>query len=158
VHLDRIDFAILEALQKDGRLANKELAALVGLAPSSCFERVRRLRRAGVLLGTHARVSPGALGVGLQAMVAVRLRSQSRAIIERIGSELQARRELVAAYHMAGGDDFLFHVAVRDADHLRRLVVDNISNRKEVRHVETSLIFEVARNPALPCYVGSDPG
>jgi len=152
MRLDRTDFAILDALQNDGRLSNKELAARIGLAPSSCFERVRRLREGGIITGTHATVTPAALGIGLQAMVAVRLSSQSRAIIDRISAELQARRELVATYHMAGADDFLFHVAVRDAQHLNQVVIDSISSRPEVRHVETSLIFEVARNPVLPCY------
>lgn len=60
--LDRIDCGILAALQNDGRLSNKELAARVGLAPSSCLARVRRLREGGVLRGVHADVDPRALG------------------------------------------------------------------------------------------------
>jgi DNA-binding Lrp family transcriptional regulator len=78
VPLDRIDRALVRALQKDARLSNKELAAQVGLAPSSCLERVRRLRRTGVLRGFHADVAPEALGVGLQALIAVQLRQHSR--------------------------------------------------------------------------------
>jgi DNA-binding Lrp family transcriptional regulator len=73
--LDRIDFAILAALQNDGRLTNKELAGRVGLAPSSCLERVRRLREAGTLRGSHAEVDPAVLGIGLQALLAVRTAS-----------------------------------------------------------------------------------
>jgi DNA-binding Lrp family transcriptional regulator len=61
MELDRIDFAILEHLQNNARLSNKELAALVRLAPSSCLERVRRLTREGALEGFHARVSDHAL-------------------------------------------------------------------------------------------------
>ncbi len=63
--MDRIDGAILAALQNQGRLSNKELAALVGLAPSSCLERVRRLQDRGVILGFHAEVDPMAVGIGL---------------------------------------------------------------------------------------------
>ena len=66
--LDRIDFDILAALQNDGRLSNKELAAKVGLAPSSCLERVRALRESGVLRGFRAEVDPEALGIHLQAI------------------------------------------------------------------------------------------
>ena len=56
--LDRIDFAILTALQEDGRLSNKELAARVGLAPSSCHARVRRLRDDGIVGHCRASIAP----------------------------------------------------------------------------------------------------
>ena len=71
--MDRIDNAILGFLQNDGRMSNKELAAAVGLAPSSCLERVRRLQERGILTGFRAVVSPTHLGIGLQAFVSVRL-------------------------------------------------------------------------------------
>ena len=75
---DRIHFAILAALQNDARLSNKELAARVGLAPSSCLERVRRLRAGRVLLGFRALVEPRALGIAMQALVFVRLVRHAR--------------------------------------------------------------------------------
>ena len=63
--LDRIDFEILDRIQNNARLSNKELAAAVGLAPSSCLARVKRLRDAGVLRGAHAEIDGRALGVEL---------------------------------------------------------------------------------------------
>ena len=63
--LDRTDFEIIDALQNDARLSNKELAARIQLAPSSCLVRVRALANAGVLTGYHAEVSPAAMGIGL---------------------------------------------------------------------------------------------
>ena len=63
--LDRIDRKILAILQKDARISNKELANAVHLAPSTCFERVRRLRERGILGEAHATVDPEALGIGL---------------------------------------------------------------------------------------------
>ena len=76
--MDGIDFGILHELQNNARLSNKELAAKVKLAPSSCLERTRRLSAQGVLRGFHADVDPAALGVGLQAMIHVRLARHSR--------------------------------------------------------------------------------
>ena len=67
--MDRIDNAILVAMQNDGRISNKELAAAVGLAPSSCLERVRRLQESGVITGFRADVNPAAVGIRLQAFV-----------------------------------------------------------------------------------------
>jgi DNA-binding Lrp family transcriptional regulator len=152
--LDRIDRALVRALQNDARLSNKELAARVGLAPSSCLERVRRLRQAGVLKGFHAEVAPGALGIGLQALIAVQLRQHSRQDYGTFRAHAQALPEVLALFHVTGAHDFLVHVAVRDASHLRDLALDAFTTREEVAHIQTSLIFEYTRTPALPDYAG----
>ena len=148
--IDRIDCNILDLLQKDGRLSNKELAAAVGLAPSSCLARVQRLRAEGVLRGAHAEVSPEALGVGLQALIAVQLRQHSRAKVKAFWKHVLALPEVLAVFHVAGAHDFQVHVAVRDAHHLRDLALDAFTTRPEVAHIQTSLIFEWTRKPALP--------
>ena len=147
---DAVDLAILEALQQDGRLSNKELAAKVGLAPSSALVRVRRLRAAGVLRGCHADVDPNALGVGLQALIAVRLARHRRQDVDAFLAHTSALREVVGWFHVTGAADFLVHVAVRDADHLRDLAMDGFTTRDEVAHLETSLIFAHERKPMLP--------
>ncbi|MCR9245081.1 MAG: Lrp/AsnC family transcriptional regulator [bacterium] len=151
--LDRTDFGIIAALQNDARLSNKELANRVHLAPSSCLERVRRLREAGVLTGFHARVEPKALGIGLQAMIAVRLDHHSGDIVTAFQDYMLANPAVIATYYLAGKTDFLLHVAVRDAEQLRSLAVDYITARPEVNHVETSLIFEHRARPDLPRFV-----
>ena len=150
--MDSIDRMIVTALQKDGRLSNKELAARVGLAPSSCLERVRKLHNAGVLLGYHAEISAEALGIGLQAMIAVQLRQHSRELVDAFYAFALGLHEVVAVYHVAGSHDFLVHVAVQDALQLRDFALDRMTTRPEVRHIETSLIFDCARDPVLPCY------
>jgi DNA-binding Lrp family transcriptional regulator len=152
--LDRIDFALVAALQNDARLSNKELAARVGLAPSSCLERVRALRDAGVLRGARTDVDPEALGVFLQAMVAVRLRLHSREVFEEFRAHVLAMPEIVASYQVSGREDFLLHVAVRDTAHLRDFTIDQLSTRQEVQHVETSLIFEMLGPRPYPRYTG----
>ena len=144
--LDRIDRAILAALQQNARLSNKELSARVGLAESSCHERVKRLAGSGVLRGFHAEVDPRALGVGLQALVAVRLARHTSAAVASFRQAMLALDEAIALFHVAGANDFLVHVAVRDSDALRDLILRAITARPEVVHVETSLIYEHARN------------
>ena len=150
---DRTDFALLEALQKNARLTNKELAALVHLAPSTCLERVRRLRASGALRGFHAEVDPAALGIGLEAMVSVRIRHHSRRSIEDFQTQIAARPETANIYHLAGANDFLVHVVVRDAAHLRDLALEAFTTRPEVEHMETALIFAHVRGPNLPNYL-----
>lgn len=150
--MDRIDFAILAALQNNARLSNKELAARVHLAPSSCLERVRKLRASGTLTGAHATVDPDAMGIGLQALVAVQIRQHSRELIEEFERHALALPETVAIYHVAGASDFLVHVAVRDAAHLRDLALDSFTSREEVDNMQTALIFGHRRRPELPNY------
>lgn len=155
--LDRIDRQILEALQNDGRLSNKELASHVGLAPSSCLSRVRRLREDGILQELHAEVAPEALGIGLQAMVSVRLQTHSRSEHKSLREFLIAQPEVVAIYHLAGSEDFLLHVAMRDVTHLRDWNIDRLSARPEVSYIETFLIFEAIRRNTWPSYLDEEP-
>ena len=149
-YLDRTDRTILALLQQDARLSNKELAARVGIAQSTCSERVRRLERIGVFTGFHADVDLGLLGIGLQAMIAVRLQRHERTQVDRFRTYAESLTEVVAFYHMAGADDFLVHVVVRDSDHLREIVMDAFTAQPEVTHIETSIIFEHTRFVRLP--------
>ncbi len=148
--LDQIDLAIVENLQKNARLSNKELANRVQLSPSSCLERVRRLNSSGVFRGFHAEVDPEALGLFLQAMIIVRLRRHSRRQVIAFRAHLLALPEVLAVYHVGGAYDFLVHVAVRDTNHLRDLALDAFTTRPEVGQMETHLIFEHTRSSGLP--------
>jgi DNA-binding Lrp family transcriptional regulator len=80
--LDRIDYEIVRHLRNNARLSNKELAERVGLAPSSCLVRTRLLQQAGVITGFKAEVNPARLGVGLQAMISVRLKRHYKPDVE----------------------------------------------------------------------------
>ncbi|MAL03597.1 MAG: ArsR family transcriptional regulator [Arenimonas sp.] len=153
MHLDRTDFAILRILRKNARLPNKDLAARVGVAPSTALERVRRLREAGVLQGFHAEIAPAAVGIGLQAMVAVRLARHSRPQVEAFHAHLLSLPEVLSLYHVAGADDFLVHVGVSNSDHLRDFAMAALTSREEVAHIETHLIFAFKRSTDLPVYL-----
>ena len=153
MELDRIDFDILDALQNDGRSSNKELAAAVGLAPSSCLERVRRLRRGGALRGVHAEVSDQALGIGVQAMIDVQLAKHSRDLVEAFVSYAMEIEEVLAVYHVTGDRDFLMHVAVRDTEHLRDVLLDRFTTREEIARIETHILFSHQRKTRRPNYL-----
>ena len=150
--LDRIDHEILVALQENARLSNKELAGRVGLAPSSCLERVRRLIRDEVIRGFHAEVDPKALGIALEALVFVRVARHQRELMEGLWAHLTALPEVRDLYYVAGSHDLVVHVAVADVEHLRTLVSDQISTRAELGQLETSLIFKHRRCNELPDY------
>jgi len=150
--LDRTDCAILRELQKNARVQNKTLAERVGIAESTCLQRVRRLREEGVIEGHHAALNPEALGVGLQAMVSVQLTSHSPSTVDEFREGARNRPEVVALYHLGGRTDFLLHVAVRDPEHLRDLILSAFTEREAVQQVETALVFDREERPEWPIY------
>jgi DNA-binding Lrp family transcriptional regulator len=156
--MDRIDYGILNELQNNARLSNKELAARVQLSPSSCLERFRRLQAEGALRGFHADVNPAVLGVGLQAMIHVRLARHSRDHVEDLQEHLGQVPEVISFYHVTGEFDFLVHVAVRDSDHLRNLALDAFTTRKEIAQIQTSLIYSKMRKSVWPCLKEAEDG
>lgn len=151
--LDRTDRALVVALQKNARISNKELAAQVGLAPSTCLERVRALRARGVIRGFHAEIDRDALGRGIEAVIAVRIRRHSREAVTAFRRYALELPETIEVFYVSGADDYLVHVAVPDTDALRDLILDRMAARPEVGHVETHLVFDHERRPALePLY------
>lgn len=152
MNFDEVDLRILAILQNNARISNKGLAAKAGIAPSTCLTRVRRLERGGVIAGYHANLNPAAVGVQIQAMIAVRMVRHVRADVEAFHAHALSQQETVALYHVAGADDFLVHIAVRDTEHLRQMVLYAFTERPEVAHVETRLIFEQARTEGFPLF------
>jgi DNA-binding Lrp family transcriptional regulator len=151
--LDRIDFQILGLLRKNARLSNKEIAETVGLAPSTCLVRTRMLQKSGAITGFKAELNPLALGVGLQAMIAVRLKRHYKPDVEAFRSHALDLPEVVRLYHVAGPIDFLAHVWAKDPEHLRDLAMTAFTAREEVSHIETELIFEHISCRELPTFL-----
>jgi len=143
--LDDVDHAILAQLRRDGRLANNALAQRVGVAPSTCLNRVRRLQEIGAIRGVHADVDPSWLGRPIQTMIAIRLRPDARAAIETFSTALATLPSVIDVYFVSGGFDFLVHVASEDTDALRDLIVNGLSSKPVVASTETYLIFEHLR-------------
>lgn len=148
--LDRIDHEILALLQNNARISNKEIARKVGLAASTCLVRIRVLQSRGVIRGFHADIDPASLGVGIQAMIAVRLIRHYKPDVDAFRSHALNLPEVVQLYHVAGPIDFLVHVWAQDSDHLRDLAMTAFTARKEVAHIETELIFEHVRCAEVP--------
>lgn len=143
--LDDVDRRILTILHADARIANSALADAVGIAPSTCHGRVRRLQEIGVIRGFHADIDPAAIGLPLQAMVSVTLQSGARRKIRTFVQQIRRRPQVIDVYFLAGADDFIIHVAARDTDDLRSFVVDNLNADADVAGTQTSLIFEHLR-------------
>ena len=150
--IDRIDYEILALLRKNARISNKEVARKVGLAASTCLVRIRVLQNSGVISGFHAEIDPVSLGVGIQAMIAVRLLRHFKPDVDAFRNHALSLPEVVQLYHVAGPIDFLIHVWARDSNHLRELAMTAFTSREEVSHIETELIFEHIRSAEVPSF------
>jgi DNA-binding Lrp family transcriptional regulator len=146
--LDSVDRALLLELQKDARQTNKAVAKKVGVAPSTCLERVRELCTRGVITGFRAEVDPAAIGRPMEAILSIQQRGSHREATERLLENGADLPETVRVMALTGTTDFIIHVAVRDMNHLRDLVWGLIE-RREVGRVQSSLVFARAEGPPL---------
>lgn len=148
--LDAIDRKLLALLQHDARLSNKQLAASLGIAQSTCSTRMRRLEAIGAIRGYHASVHPEALGVGLHAIIAVTLIRHTNKEIGDFWAHTRSVPEVVNTYHVTGDTDFLVQVATRDSNHLQELATTTFTAWPEVGRIRTAVVFQLEESHNLP--------
>jgi DNA-binding Lrp family transcriptional regulator len=144
--LDELDTAILRELQADARRTNRDIAAAVGVSPTTALDRTRGLRERGVIRGALLDVDLGGIGRPVQALIAVRIRPPSRRNIEGFRDWVSTLPETVGVFVVSGNEDFLIHVAVEDNDRLYAFVIDRLTQRPEIADVRTSVVYEHLRN------------
>jgi len=146
--LDAVDCQILEELQINARIKNKDLAARVGLSASACFERVKRLEKAGIIRGYRAVVDTGALGARFDAWVEVVLEKDAAATTERFLAYLHHAPVILSAHQLARPHAFLLHVLATSgaawSEFLAR--ANEASFAFEVTHV--SVVIDCVKAPA----------
>ena len=120
--LDGIDLRILEAIQKDGRITKLALAQKVGLSPTPCWVRLRRLEKAGIVTGYHARVALRMVAPVATVLMEVTLGSHRQADFDRFERAIRDVPEIVACWAVGGGVDYVLKVMARDIDAYQRLV------------------------------------
>jgi Lrp/AsnC family transcriptional regulator, leucine-responsive regulatory protein len=146
IELDEIDRRILKALQAEGRLPMVDLAERVGLSPTPCQRRVKRLEEEGVIDRYAALVSPPALGLALQAMVQVTLEDHSERTVDAFEAAIRARPEVVACYAMTGDMDFLLHVLAPDLASFSDFAMKALLRMPGVRGTRSSFIMQAVKS------------
>ncbi len=123
---DSVDRAIVTRLQRDGRIANVDLADAVSLSPSACLRRVKALEAGGIIAGYHAEVSRVRAGLGLTVFIGLRVEGHSQETSSRIEQRLLAIPAVVACYLVSGLGDFLVEAAVPDLASYEQLLLGEI--------------------------------
>ena len=146
IELDDIDKRIVAALQADGRLPMVDLADKVGLSPTPCQRRVKRLEEAGVIARYAALVPPEAAGFGLQALVEVTLEDHSEKTVAAFEAAIRNRPEVVACYAVTGDMDFLVHIFAADLAQFSDFALKALLRMPGVKGSRSSFIMQAIKN------------
>jgi Lrp/AsnC family transcriptional regulator, regulator of ectoine-degradation genes len=120
--LDAIDLKILDAVQRNGRITKLALAETVGLSPTPCWLRLRKLEKAGIISGYHARVEPRTIAPIAVVLMEITLGSHRQADFDRFERSIRDLPQIVACWSVGGGVDYVLKVVARDIDAYQRLV------------------------------------
>jgi DNA-binding Lrp family transcriptional regulator len=149
--MDSIDREIVFQLQQNGRLPNNELAELVGLSPSPCLRRVRKLEAEGVITGYRAVLDRGLVGCNYEPLVWVTLSVVTRQSMLEFESAIQDVPEIVEASRMMGQPDYLLRVVTADATAFESFYMDRLAGLPHVQTLTSQLAMKVVkRTDALP--------
>jgi Lrp/AsnC family transcriptional regulator, leucine-responsive regulatory protein len=153
--LDKLDKAILRALQQNGRETYDVIGERVGLSSSAVLRRVKRLEEAGVIDRYVALVRPEAVGLGLTAYLNVRLEKHTethkRNPMDVFRASVQTWPEVVECASLTGDMDYLLRVVVQDMAHYSRFIMDTLLKHPSVQDCKTSFVLDrVKATTALP--------
>ena len=147
-NLDKTDIAILEALQKEGRISNAALSERVGLSQSACSRRLDILEKSGVIRGYHARISHQALDYRMMAIVHISLSGQFAKTLTEFENAVRRCPNVLVCYLVSGEYDYILRVAARDLEDYERIHRDWLSALPHVVKINSSFsLREVMDRP-----------
>ncbi|MFC4699331.1 leucine-responsive transcriptional regulator Lrp [Glaciecola siphonariae] len=147
-HIDRIDRRIMAELQNNGKISNVELAKIVGLSPSPCLERVRRLESQGYIESYHARLNPEKLGAAMLVFVEITLTKTSVDIFAEFSAAVQEHEDIQECHLVSGNFDFLLKTRVADMSSYRKLLGDTLLRLPGVSESRTYVVMEEVKHTA----------
>ena len=149
--LDEVDKAILEALQRDGRISNAELARRVNLSPPATHARVRRLEARGYIDSYVTLLDQEKAGFDMLCFVRVSLARHQPEEVDRFRSVVLDMPEVLECYHVTGDFDYMLKVVIHNRKDLERFLVARLTSIPGVARVYTSLVLsEVKSTTVLP--------
>lgn len=146
--LDRLDRRLLAILQQDGRVSNVDLAERIGLSATATAERVKRLTRAGVIAGYHARLDPQKIGLDMLFFVEVTLERTTADVFEKFDAAVRRAPEVLECHLIAGGFDYLVKARAPDMAHYRRFLGEVLLSLPGVRETHTYPVMEEVKAEA----------
>ncbi|MCG9757000.1 Lrp/AsnC family transcriptional regulator [Shewanella insulae] len=152
LQLDKTDIQILKLLQAQGRMANQDLAASVGLSPSPCSRRVKAMEEAGIIAGYTALVDAPYFQLTLTAYVQVRLEKHTQAILDAFEQAIDGYDEVLECALLTGSDaDYQLKVLVRDMDAFKHFLLEKLTSNPHIAGIRSSFVLkQVKSRTAIP--------
>jgi Lrp/AsnC family transcriptional regulator len=147
--MDRVDREILRLLSNDASLSLADIAGKVGLTPTPCWKRIRRMEEAGIILRRVAIVDPAKIGLPVSVFVEVETADHSGEWLERFAGVVKSMPEIIDAWRMSGDVDYLLHVVVPDIaayDEFYRKLIGQV----KLRNVSSRFSMERLKAAPLP--------
>ncbi len=138
---DKIDRQILEILQTSSNITNAELASRVGISPPGMLERVKRLEKSGVIKNYVALVNHDLAEKGTMAFVSVGIKVHDVDAVQDFKDKIMELDEVLECYHIAGENDFLLKVVIRDIKEYENFVISKLNPIKGVSRIRTSFVL-----------------
>lgn len=148
IKLDAIDWRILSALQRDGRLTNVQLAEEVGLSASPCLRRVRLLEEAGVIQGYHATLDRAGVGLGLTVFVGIKVERHHDVTATAFCTAVQALPEVISCHLVSGEADFLLQVVLPDLAGYERFLLGTLLKLPGVSDIRSNFAIQTVKAQA----------
>ena len=149
--LDHIDHKILKHLQENARITNAELADKVGLSPTPCLRRLRRLENDGIIKGYHTEVNREALGVNVTVIILVKLEREDDKTLREFEQAIKDREEVMECYLVTGKFDYFIRVLIPTLAAYEAFLSETILRMPNIATVESSFTLrEVTRKIVIP--------
>lgn len=143
--LDEIDRRIVSELQADGRLTNFELADRIGLSPSPCLRRVKRLEKAGYIEGYRAALRRERVGLGFSVFIGVKIDGHANDRALDFQDAVTEMSEVISCHLVSGDSDYFLEVVVPDLEHYQKFLVDKLLELPIVREVRSNIAIQTLK-------------
>jgi Lrp/AsnC family transcriptional regulator, leucine-responsive regulatory protein len=148
--LDKLDLAILRVLLDDSRKTLQEIGAIVGLSPTTCWSRIKKLEGAGVIRRYTVDVDKTLLGYRDSVIVQLTLESHTDETLYEFGRVLATIPEVLEAYLVSGDYDYYIRIAVRDTRDYERLLREKLYKLPGIRHSKSSFVLRELKETSVP--------
>ncbi len=148
--LDKQDIAILRVLRDDARKTLQEIGTEVGLSPTSCWGRIKKLEALGVIRGYTVDLDPAKLGYQDSVIVQLNLESHTDETLYDFGQVLATIPEILEAYLVSGDYDYYIRIAVRDTRDYERLLREKLYKIPGIRHSKSHFVLRVMKETRIP--------
>jgi Lrp/AsnC family leucine-responsive transcriptional regulator len=148
--VDKFDLAILRVLQEDARASLQDISKRVGLSPTPCWTRIKRMESEGVIQGYTVRIDPAAIGYTETVIVQVTLGSHTDETLFEFGKALEQIPEVLEAYLVSGDYDYYIRIAVKDTRDYERLLRERLYRIPGIRHSKSSFVLRTLKESLIP--------